>query len=268
MVPWAKLLQGSCSPLTLASVRLDWGMPAASSSARPAAVQEGSAQPVLRAVNLQRKFSMGTSTVEVLKGVDLEVGRAELLFLRGASGAGKTTLLYILAGLERPDSGDVFVQFGRHGGQSLYTLPKRYQAQVRNLQTGYVFQHYCLLPDLTALENVCLPAMVAGNPQRERAADFLDRVGLGDRLHHRPTELSGGEQQRVAIARSLINNPEILFADEPTGNLDSVTGGGVMETLLEIATDAKKTLIAVTHDSKLASLGDRQLELTDGRIID
>lgn len=268
MVPWAKLLQGSCSPLTLASVRLDWGMPAASSSARPAAVQEGSAQPVLRAVNLQRKFSMGTSTVEVLKGVDLEVGRAELLFLRGASGAGKTTLLYILAGLERPDSGDVFVQFGRHGGQSLYTLPKRYQAQVRNLQTGYVFQHYCLLPDLTALENVCLPAMMAGNPQRERAADFLDRVGLGDRLHHRPTELSGGEQQRVAIARSLINNPEILFADEPTGNLDSVTGGGVMETLLEIATDAKKTLIAVTHDSKLASLGDRQLELTDGRIID
>jgi predicted ABC-type transport system involved in lysophospholipase L1 biosynthesis ATPase subunit len=268
MVPWAKLLQGSCSPLTLASVRLDWGMPAASSSVRPAAVQEGSAQPVLRAVNLQRKFSMGTSTVEVLKGVDLEVGRAELLFLRGASGAGKTTLLYILAGLERPDSGDVFVQFGRHGGQSLYTLPKRYQAQVRNLQTGYVFQHYCLLPDLTALENVCLPAMMAGNPQRERAADFLDRVGLGDRLHHRPTELSGGEQQRVAIARSLINNPEILFADEPTGNLDSVTGGGVMETLLEIATDAKKTLIAVTHDSKLASLGDRQLELTDGRIID
>ena len=243
-------------------------MSAASSSARPAAAQEGLVQPVLRAVNLQRKFSMGTSTVEVLKGVDLEVSRSELLFLRGASGAGKTTLLYILAGLERPDSGEVFVQFERYGGQSLYTLPKRYQAQVRNLQTGYVFQHYCLLPDLTALENVCLPAMMAGNSQRERAADFLDRVGLGDRLHHRPTELSGGEQQRVAIARSLINNPDILFADEPTGNLDSVTGGGVMETLLEIATEAKKTLIVVTHDSKLASLGDRQLQLIDGRIFD
>ena len=157
---------------------------------------------------------------------------------------------------------------GQAGGQSLYSLKKRHQAQVRNLQTGYVFQHYCLLPDLTALENVCLPAMMAGSGQRDRATDLLHRVGLSDRLHHRPAELSGGEQQRVAIARSLINDPEILFADEPTGNLDSMTGSGVMETLLEIAGEAKKTLIVVTHDSKLASLGDRQLEIADGRIVD
>ena len=232
-------------------------------------LKEVNSHPLLRAVNLRRQFSIGVSTVEVLKGVDLEVARSEILFLRGASGAGKTTLLYILAGLERPDSGDVFLDFpGQVGGQSLYSLKKRYQAQVRNLQTGYVFQHYCLLPDLTALENVCLPAMMAGSGQRDRATDLLHRVGLGDRLHHRPAELSGGEQQRVAIARSLINDPEILFADEPTGNLDSMTGKGVMETLLEIAGEAKKTLIVVTHDSKLASLGDRQLELADGHIVD
>ena len=239
-------------------------LPAASAS-----LKEVKSDPLLRAVNLRRQFSMGVSTVEVLKGVNLEVGRSEILFLRGASGAGKTTLLYILAGLERPDSGDVFLDFpGQAGGQSLYSLKKRHQAQVRNLQTGYVFQHYCLLPDLTALENVCLPAMMAGGGQRDRATDLLHRVGLSDRLHHRPAELSGGEQQRVAIARSLINDPEILFADEPTGNLDSMTGSGVMETLLEIAGEAKKTLIVVTHDSKLASLGDRQLELADGRIVD
>ncbi len=239
-------------------------LPAASAS-----LKEVKSDPLLRAVNLRRQFSMGVSTVEVLKGVDLEVGRSEILFLRGASGAGKTTLLYILAGLERPDSGDVFLDFpGQAGGQSLYSLEKRHQAQVRNLQTGYVFQHYCLLPDLTALENVCLPAMMAGGGQRDRATDLLHRVGLSDRLHHRPAELSGGEQQRVAIARSLINDPEILFADEPTGTLDSMTGSGVMETLLEIAGEAKKTLIVVTHDSKLASLGDRQLELADGRIVD
>ncbi len=239
-------------------------LPAASAS-----LKEVKSDPLLRAVNLRRQFSMGVSTVEVLKGVDLEVGRSEILFLRGASGAGKTTLLYILAGLERPDSGDVLLDFpGQAGGQSLYSLKKRHQAQVRNLQTGYVFQHYCLLPDLTALENVCLPAMMAGGGQRDRATDLLHRVGLSDRLHHRPAELSGGEQQRVAIARSLINDPEILFADEPTGNLDSMTGSGVMETLLEIAGEAKKTLIVVTHDSKLASLGDRQLELADGRIVD
>ena len=211
---------------------------------------------------------MGAARVEVLRGVNLEVARSELLFLRGASGAGKTTLLYILAGLERPDSGEVFMKGeGECAERSLYALSRRHQAQLRNLQIGYVFQHYCLLPDLSALENVCLPAMLAGRGQRQHAATLLDRVGLGDRLHHRPTELSGGEQQRVAIARSLVNDPEILFADEPTGNLDSVTGSGVMGTLLEIASETKKTLIVVTHDSTLAALGDRQLELTDGRIV-
>jgi ABC-type lipoprotein export system ATPase subunit len=240
-----------------------------SASTRPAVAPQELAQPVLKAVNLHRNFSMGGARVEVLRGVDLEVARSELLFLRGASGAGKTTLLYILAGLERPDSGEVFMKGeGECAERSLYALRRRQQAQLRNLQIGYVFQHYCLLPDLSALENVCLPAMIAGRGQRQHAAALLERVGLGDRLHHRPTELSGGEQQRVAIARSLVNDPEILFADEPTGNLDSVTGSGVMGTLLEIASETKKTLIVVTHDSTLAALGDRRLELTDGRIVD
>ncbi len=138
----------------------------------------------------------------------------------------------------------------------------------RNEKIGYVFQNYFLLPDLTALENVSLPALIKGSEKTFlRAAELLEQVGLGDRLNHRPTELSGGEQQRVAIARSLINDPQILFADEPTGNLDSSTEGALMETLMDLVSEKQKTLIVVTHDSKLASLGDRQLTLADGRII-
>jgi len=193
----------------------------------------------------------------------LEIRHGETLFLRGASGAGKTTLLYTLAGLERPDSGTVEID-----GQSLYGMPKAMQSDFRNRRIGYVFQHYFLLPDLTALENVLLPASMAGKAGSEtgRAKQLLEQVGLGRRLGHRPTELSGGEQQRVAIARSLINDPEILFADEPTGNLDSTTGGEVIDALLAVVRSERKTLIVVTHDSRLAALGDRQLEIIDGRI--
>ena len=219
---------------------------------------------VLRARGLHRTFEIARSSIEVLRGVDLDIAREEKLFLRGASGAGKTTLLYTLAGLERPDAGSVEID-----GEPLYSMPKGRQAQFRGRRIGYVFQHYFLLPDLTALENVCLPGMIAGHGPggRRRAAGLLERVGLRDRLDHRPAELSGGEQQRVAIARALINDPEILFADEPTGNLDSKTGGEVIETLLGVVEEARKTLIVVTHDSKLALLGDRQLVLADGRIV-
>ena len=218
---------------------------------------------MLVARDLCRTFRTGAGQVEVLKGVSLEIVSGEVLFLRGASGAGKTTLLYTLAGLERPDSGTVEVD-----GRSLYGMGKGQQAEFRNRRIGYVFQHYFLLPDLTALENVLLPASMAGKSggRRDRAIDLLARVGLSGRLEHRPTELSGGEQQRVAIARALINDPEILFADEPTGNLDSNTGGEVIEALLRVVRDQKKTLIVVTHDPNLAALGDRQLEIVDGRI--
>ena len=221
------------------------------------------ASTVLRAVSLVRSFRVGPSEIEVLRGMSLEISRAERLFLCGASGAGKSTLLYTLAGLERPDSGSVEID-----GQSLYSLSAAQQTKFRNEKIGYVFQNYFLLPDLTALENVSLPALIKGSEKTFlRAAELLEQVGLGDRLNHLPTELSGGEQQRVAIARSLINDPQILFADEPTGNLDSSTGGALMETLMDLVSEKQKTLIVVTHDSKLASLGDRQLTLADGRII-
>ena len=218
---------------------------------------------MLRAVSLVRNFRVGSSEIEVLRGMSLEISRSERLFLCGASGAGKSTLLYTLAGLERPDSGSVEID-----GQSLYSLSAAQQTKFRNEKIGYVFQNYFLLPDLTALENVNLPALIKGSEKNLlRAAELLEQVGLGDRLNHRPTELSGGEQQRVAIARSLINDPQILFADEPTGNLDSSTGGALMETLMDLVSEKQKTLIVVTHDSKLASLGDRQLTLADGRIM-
>jgi len=169
--------------------------------------------------DLRRSFRIGLRTIEVLRGIDLEVAEGECLFLCGASGAGKTTLLYTLSGMERPDSGDVLFE-----GEPLYGQPEAVRARVRNTRMGFVFQGYFLLSELTALENVLLPALIRRTEAVARAEDILSRVGLADRLHHLPSELSGGEQQRVAIARSLINDPAVLFADEPTGNLDSRTG--------------------------------------------
>ena len=218
---------------------------------------------ILKAVSLRRSFSIGEAEVSVLKGLSLDIKRYEKLFLRGASGAGKSTLLYTLAGLERPDSGSVIID-----GKSLYDLSATEQTKFRNKKIGYVFQNYFLMPDLNALENVTIPSMIKGrNDDIDKAVELLEKVGLRERLNHRPSELSGGEQQRVAIARALINDPEIIFADEPTGNLDSLTEEELMETLMNLVTENKKTLIVVTHDSKLAKLGDRQLVLADGQIM-
>lgn len=218
---------------------------------------------ILKAVSLRRSFSIGEAEVSVLKGLSLDIKRYEKLFLRGASGAGKSTLLYTLAGLERPDSGSVIID-----GKSLYDLSSTEQTIFRNKKIGYVFQNYFLMPDLNALENVTIPSMIKGrNDDVDKAVELLEKVGLRERLNHRPSELSGGEQQRVAIARALINDPEIIFADEPTGNLDSLTEEELMETLMNLVTENKKTLIVVTHDSKLAKLGDRQLVLADGQIM-
>ena len=211
---------------------------------------------------LYRSFQIGKKVIEVLRGVDLKVRRGERLFLCGASGAGKTSLLYTLAGLERPNQGKVIV-----AGHSLYDQPAHDQARVRNRMMGYVFQSYFLLPELTALENVMLPSMIGGKPTAERARFLLERVGLGERTQHLPAELSGGEQQRVAIARALINDPEIIFADEPTGNLDSRTGVAVMESLLAMVSEQKRTLVVVTHDTHLAESGDRKLILADGKLV-
>lgn len=222
---------------------------------------EGKEPAIIIADDVYRTFEIGTSRIEVLRGVSLAVRAGEKVFLCGASGAGKTSLLYTLAGLEKPNQGEVLI-----AGEALYQLSRARQAKCRNQRMGYVFQSYALLPELTARENVCLPAMIGGKAGLQRAGELLDRVGLGDRLQHLPPELSGGEQQRVAIARALINDPEILFADEPTGNLDSKTGAGVMDLLLSLVDEQNKTLLVVTHDSALAESGDRKLELTDGRL--
>ena len=217
----------------------------------------------LRASQVYQSFKIGGTRVDVLKSVNVEIPKGEKIFLCGASGAGKTTLLYILAGLEKPTAGDVTI-----GGVSFYSASPSTRAVLRNQYMGYVFQHYNLLPELTALENAALPSQIAGRLDRERAAELLDQVGLGNRLQHLPAELSGGEQQRVAIARALVNDPQILFADEPTGNLDPETGHDVMNQLLDVVSVAGKTLVVVTHDSRLAGLGDRMLRIESGKIVE
>ncbi|MEY2499747.1 MAG: lipoprotein-releasing system ATP-binding protein [Verrucomicrobiota bacterium] len=215
--------------------------------------------PQLVARDLYRSFRIGSRRIEVLRGISLEVAYGEAVFLCGASGAGKTTLLYTLAGLERPESGTVDFE-----GRRLYLGSSSSQAEMRNRKMGFVFQGYFLLPELTALENVMLPGLINGKKNRAAGEASLADVGLGDRLHHLPAELSGGEQQRVAIARALTNDPDIIFADEPTGNLDSKTGDTIIELLLGLARTRTKTLLVVTHDARLARLGDRQLQIVDG----
>jgi predicted ABC-type transport system involved in lysophospholipase L1 biosynthesis ATPase subunit len=216
-------------------------------------------KPQLIARELYQSFRMGPRRIEVLRGISMEIERGEAVFLCGASGAGKTTLLYTLAGLERPESGSV-----EFDGRQLYTGRSSAQARFRNEKMGFVFQGYFLLPELTALENVLLPRMIGARPQSHAAEESLAAVGLKDRMHHLPAELSGGEQQRVAIARALTNDPEIIFADEPTGNLDSKTGEAIIDLLLKLARDRAKTLLVVTHDERLAQRGDRTLRIADG----
>ena len=202
---------------------------------------------------------MGARRIEVLRGISLEVAHGEVVFICGASGAGKTTLMYTLAGLERPRSGAVEFE-----GRNLYNGSSSSQARFRNEKMGFVFQGYFLLPELTALENVSLPGRIGRRSTIKSAEESLRTVGLADRLQHLPPELSGGEQQRVAIARALVNDPEIIFADEPTGNLDSKTGDTIIDLLLTLAREGKKTLLIVTHDARLAARGDRTLQIVDG----
>jgi putative ABC transport system ATP-binding protein/lipoprotein-releasing system ATP-binding protein len=216
-------------------------------------------KPQLIARDLFQSFRLGPRRIEVLRGISLQIEHGEAVFLCGASGAGKTTLLYTLAGLERPESGTVEFE-----GRNLYNGRSASQARFRNQKMGFVFQGYFLLPELTALENVSLPGMIGGRATTKAAQESLDAVGLADRMHHLPAELSGGEQQRVAIARSITNDPDIIFADEPTGNLDSKTGDVIVDLLLKLARDRGKTLLVVTHDQRLAARGDRELHIKDG----
>ncbi|MEY2603313.1 MAG: putative transport system ATP-binding protein [Verrucomicrobiota bacterium] len=216
----------------------------------------------LSARDIRRSFRIGSRKVEVLRGIDLDVQTGEALFLCGVSGAGKTTLLYTLAGLERPEAGEVIFE-----GHKLYSRGSAEDARIRNTRMGFIFQSYFLLPELTALENALLPSLIRHRQREDLAKQYLERVGLGDRMQHLPSELSGGEQQRVAIARALVNDPAIIFADEPTGNLDTANGDAIMNLLLQLVREQQKTLIVVTHETRLATLGNRQINMRDGLLV-
>ena len=219
---------------------------------------------MLDARNLHKSYVMGDRTLEVLRGIDLTVQRGEFLALRGASGAGKSTLLHLLGGLDLPNHGEILFD-----GVNLLKLPARALAQLRNRRVGFIFQAYHLLPELSAIENVMLPARMgrqSPDAAETRALELLDRVGLAARAMHRPYEMSGGEQQRVAIARSLVNKPDLILADEPTGNLDSHTGQEIIQLLYDLGAERQATLVIATHDAKIAARAPRVMELADGQL--
>ena len=219
---------------------------------------------MLDARNLHKSYVMGDRTLEVLRGIDLTVQRGEFLALRGASGAGKSTLLHLLGGLDLPNHGEILFD-----GVNLLKLPARALAQLRNRRVGFIFQAYHLLPELSAIENVMLPARMgrqSPDAAESRALELLDRVGLAARAMHRPYEMSGGEQQRVAIARSLVNKPDLILADEPTGNLDSHTGQEIIQLLYDLGAERQATLVIATHDAKIAARAPHVMELADGQL--
>ena len=221
-------------------------------------------EPLLSARAVTKSYPMGRRTLEVLRGVSLEVARGDFVALRGASGAGKSTLLHLFGGLDSPNSGEIWF-----GGKNLAALPVRAATTLRNRRIGFIFQAYHLLPERDALENVCLPARLArtaADQAERRGRELLARVGLGGRVDHKPSELSGGEQQRVAIARALINEPELILADEPTGNLDSHSGGEIMDLLVGLRTERHTTLLIATHDTDVAARAPKVVELVDGQI--
>ena len=221
-------------------------------------------EPLVTARDLCKTYLLGKRQLEVLRGINLELHRGDFLALRGASGAGKSTLLHLLGGLDMPTRGEVWL-----AGRNLARLSSAALAGVRNTEVGFIFQAYYLLPELDALENVCLPARMARRPAAEVAArgrELLERVGLKDRVEHKPYELSGGEQQRVAIARSLINSPDLILADEPTGNLDSHTGQEIIDLLVSLRAEKQTTLVMATHDASVAARAPRVIQLVDGQV--
>jgi lipoprotein-releasing system ATP-binding protein len=216
---------------------------------------------MIKAANIHYSYKK----LKVLKGVDLHIKKGEFVSIVGASGAGKTTLLHLLGTLEKTDSGEIVVD-----GKSVSNLSEKELAIFRNKEIGFVFQFHNLLAEFSALENVCLPAFIAGKSKKEaaeKATEILKTLGLENRLNHKPSELSGGEQQRVAVARALINSPSVILADEPSGNLDSKNAMDLHQLLLNLNQEKGQTIVIVTHNNELANMANRKLEMVDGKLI-
>ena len=219
---------------------------------------------LIRTVDLHKSYYDGAKELPVLKGIDIEIQKGEILAIIGASGVGKSTLLHLIGGLDRPTQGKVYYE-----NQDIFDFNDRELDRFRNLGVGFVFQFHHLLPEFTAIENVALGALIAGRNAHDARADageLLDYVGLSERLEHHPSELSGGERQRVAIARALINQPKVVLADEPTGNLDRKTSAAVLDLLWDLNDRFDQTFIIVTHNQALAQRADRLIHLVDGRV--
>jgi lipoprotein-releasing system ATP-binding protein len=215
---------------------------------------------MITAENIQKSYG----PLQVLKGIDLKISKGEVISIVGASGAGKSTLLYLLGTLDKSDTGTININ-----GHNVSQLREKHLADFRNKNIGFIFQFHHLLPEFTALENVCIPAYIAKTSKKEaqqKALELLEYLGLKDRVHHKPNELSGGEQQRVAVARALINNPAVVMADEPSGNLDSASAKDLHKLFFDLREKFQQTFVIVTHNEELANMADRKLVMKDGRL--
>ncbi len=228
-------------------------------------MSETQSEPVIQVKDLYKFYSIGSNKVKALNGVDFTINKGEFCSIVGTSGSGKSTLLNMLAGLEKPSKGQIII-----GGEHIEKMNENQLVKFRREHVGFIFQSFNLLPTMNAVENVALPLTFRGEPKKIRlakAAKMLKLVGLKKQIHHNPTQMSGGQQQRVGVARALVVKPEIIFADEPTGNLDSNTSAEVMELMKKIVREQNLTLIMVTHDNYLASFADRIFHIRDGKIL-